>query len=545
MKRIVYVLVIGIILFECRLGLAIGTTTEGSNLEQQKVSIIGKDRSAMQEEEEEVIMTPLPPVEPPAYTMEKVEPPKVEPKPILPKMEVIKKPSAKEEKPSKPTLYSFGMAYGSYETLLYDFTHSNETKDVGYYFRIDRSRSAGFTYNNIQSFKKFSQDCISADTITNFEKWSLRTKVEYLNKDLTLPYQQNLVENKLNKALSLSYEVKVQPESKLSLGLDIGNTDISGSGTAKNNAIGVHLGYYTPFKKGSPPLSIGTKLYQEKLKSTAQDRKWKSYSLYMEGKRFKINPLFLLDVKMSLDEYKNSFSSSQLDFLLKLYYTKKENINISGSIERELSLPDFDALYINNDYSGIKANFLKPEKSWKYKVDGDYRVSDELFLEGTAFIQQTKDYIFWTGGSATTYIYTPDNISKASFSGLESGIRYYFNPKLSQNISYRYTNARNKSDGVIPYIPTSKLIMGLRYKDGDKLTFNLNTEYVGKRYAGTSTSVSELKSYFLVNITGEKRVNENLFYSFSLENLLGEEYEYLAGYPGQKRRFTVGVRLRF
>ncbi len=546
MKKSICILGIGlgVILLECGLVLAIeGTSTGESKIETQKVSIIGKDKSVLEEKEEEVIMKPLPNVEPPAYTMEKVEPPKIEPKPILPKVEEMKKTSPKKENLSKPTLYSFGMTYGSDEVLLYDFTHTNETKDVGYYFRIDRSRSDGFTYNNISSFQKFSQDVISGDTIYNFEKWALRTKVEYLNKDLTLPYQQ-FVENKLNKSLSLSYEVKVQPESKLSLGLDIGKGDIrNATWTANNNAIGVHLGFYTPFKKGNPPLSIGTKFYREKLKCVGENRTLKFYSLYIEGKRFKISPKLLFDAKVSLDEYKNGFSSSELDLLLNLHYPIKEDIIILGSIERSLSLPTFDEFYIKHDYSGINST-VAPEKGWRYKISSDYRISDELFMEGTAFIQRIEKYIIWEGGTPT-YVYEPTNIDKAVFSGLEVGLRYYFNPKLSQNINYSYTKAKNKSDGVIPNIPKSKLKIGLRYKDGENLIINLNTEYADSAYANQKTNANELKSYFLVNITGEKRINENLSYSLSCENLLNEKYAYFAGYPGQKFRFAAGVRLRF
>lgn len=552
MKKNIYRLVIGmgIIMFKCGLVLAIqGTPTDESKIDPQKVSIIGEDKSTIEDEEEEVIMRPLPKLEePPAYTIKKVKPPQIEPEPVLPKVEESKKPTPKIKKIPKPTLYSFGLAYGSDETLLYDFTHTNETKQAGYYFRIDRSRSDGFTFNNISPFKKFSQDYICADTITNFEKWSLRTEVGYLNKDLTLPYQNAFVENKLKKSLSLSYEVKVQPESKLSLGVDVVKGNIySNNWTSKNNAIGLHLGFYTPFKNDSPPLSIGTNVYQEKLESggtlSDEDRTLKFYSLYVEGKRFKVTPIILFDAKVSLDEYKNDFDASQVDFLLKLHHSMKEKLIISGSIERKLDFPTFDELYIKEDYILINSK-VEPEKSLRYKINGDYRVSDEIFLEGAIFNQRITKYIFWEGGSPT-YLYKPNNIGKASFSGLEFGLRYYFNPKLSQNITYSYTNAKNKSNGVIPYLPKNRLKMGLKYNDGERITINLNTEYVDSAYASAADKNLKLNSYFLVNITGEKRINESLFYSFSCENLLGEEYQYLLGYPGQKRRFAVGVRLRF
>ncbi|MEW6607856.1 MAG: TonB-dependent receptor [bacterium] len=536
---------IGVVLFKWGAVLAIeGTSSEESKIKPQEMSIIGKDRSAIEVEEEDIIMKPLPSIEPPAYTIEEVKPPKFEPEPVLPKKEEIKKPiSQLPQKMPKPTLYSFGLAYGNDETLLYDFTHSNETKEVGYYFHLDRGRADGFTYDNRPYFNRFSQDCLSGETIVNFPKYSWRTEIEYLNKDLTLPYQGGFVENKLRKSVSINYEVKVPPESKMLLGLDIGKGNISSNGwLVKNNAIGAHLGFLTPFKKGNPPLSIGTDIYHEKLKSIA-GRTLKFYSLYAEGKRFKMTPKMLLDAKVSLDKYENSFSSSQLDFLFNLHYTLKEKINMSGSIERKLSLPTFDELYVNRDYSGINSK-LEPEKSWKYKMDANYQFSDELFLEGAIWTQRVDKYIIWTGGSPT-YIYCPENIGKAKFSGLELGVRYYFSPKLSQNISYSCINAKNKSGGEIPNVPENRLKMGLRYKDGEKLTINLNTEYADSSFGTVTPNIPRLKSYFLVNITAEKKINDTLYYSFSCENLLGEDYEYLLGYPGQKRRFALGIRLRF
>lgn len=524
-------------------------TNDPPRIEPQKVEIKGTDRSQRNVSEENVVMKPLPRPEPPAYTMEKLIPPAIE-SVVAPLPQEEKKRDLSIPVPvRKPVLYSFGLSYGGQEALCYDFIHTNQTPQLSYSLSINRSRSNGFTVGSFSSFCRSSIDELSGETLYNFNNWFLRTRLGYLNKEVTLPYSSSTgtsVQNKGEKSISMNYEVKIPTDSKFSLGLDISRDAITGSvaspDSSKNSMVGATLQFITPFKPNNPPISFGTKIYQENI-TDLTDYEIKFNSLYFDASHFKVKEKLFAGLKLSYDTYKTGFNYSQVNGVFQIHYCHKNGLLLDAIFQRELNLPLFNELYIKNDYVVVNTG-LKPQQTVKYTLKGEYRLTNLLSIEGSVFNQSSKRLIYWEEQQSNDHLYQATNSTKASINGIAMSLKHYINPLLSQYISYSYNSVSNKGGKEIPYIPSNKIKLGLEYKNNN-LNGELSAEYIGERFTKANTSEERLKSYFLVNLTGEKRVTDTLFYSFSIENLLDEEYQIWKGYYGQNRRLALGVRLKF
>jgi outer membrane cobalamin receptor len=279
------------------------------------------------------------------------------------------------------------------------------------------------------------------------------------------------------------------------------------------------------------------------------------YSLYAESRHIKVMNNTTLDIKVALDGYKDGFTISQVDYMIIGAYSWKPDIVFHGSIERKLELPEFRQAYIIQDYMDINSECL-PQKIARSKLSCSWHLSEEVSLTGSIFAGQIKDYITWELATNTAtlstdtpagMLYEPVNIGDISIIGIELGLKHNLTEKLSQSINFIHSSYKNKTNGnnVVPYVPETTLSIGLKYVDDNHLMVSLEGEYVSKRYVTCEDKNKTLRSYFLVNLYGNKQVNDTLSIVFSWENILDETYEIRAGYPGMPCIATVGLHLKF
>ena len=170
-------------------------------------------------------------------------------------------------------------------------------------------------------------------------------------------------------------------------------------------------------------------------------------------------------------------------------------------------------------------------------------MSSGLSLNADIFMEDISDYISW---NKIDTLYQPVNIGDVKLSGIEIRLQHNLTKRLVQSISLINTIHKNQSDGkVVPYIPDARMIIGLEYADSKNLSASLNGEYIGKRYASPDDKDKKMHSYFLVDLTANKQVNDTLSYIFDWENLLNEEYEIRDGYYGNPTIVKAGLKLKF
>ena len=515
-------------------------------IEKQDILITGEDKSKMKHEEKRVVIEKQPAsVIVPTVGVLKTEVPEMLPVPRVIENQAIKPYRAAISIPQTP-LYSFSVSYGSKESLAYDFSHSREAQTqkaqkFSYNFGVQREKSDGFRFGTITSpFECFSTDGLNGEGVIYFKDYSVRTGISYFSHVVTLPYS-GAQTNKLEKGGFADYDIKIPGGSALELSINSNKCTMSDSAAA--NSVSGCLNFTTPFTANTPPIAIGGIISSEKVTregTSSYDNKY--YSLYAESKHIKISKVNL-DVRVAVDGYKNGDTTSdKVDYLVAVFYPWKPDTVFHGNIEQRLYLPGFSESYIHEDYMKVNAG-LKPQLSTKKRVGGDWHMSSGLSLNADIFMEDISDYISW---NKIDTLYQPVNIGDVKLSGIEIRLQHNLTKRLVQSISLINTIHKNQSDGkVVPYIPDARMIIGLEYADSKNLSASLNGEYIGKRYASPDDKDKKMHSYFLVDLTANKQVNDTLSYIFDWENLLNEEYEIRDGYYGNPTIVKAGLKLKF
>ncbi|MFH1860871.1 MAG: TonB-dependent receptor [bacterium] len=523
-------------------------------IEKQDIIITGEDRSKIKHEEQRLPIEKQPgSVNVPAVGVLKTETPEMLSVPNIMENQAIK-PSRSSIKASQTPLYSFSVLYGSKELLSYDFSHSREVQKgaqrFSYCFGVQREKSDGFHHGTVSSpplFGCFSTDGLNGEGVIYFKDYSVRTGMSYFSHLSTLPYGGTQTqENKLEKGGFADYDIKIPGGSALNLGINCNKCTLF---HADANSVSGYLKFTTPFTANTPPIAIGSIVSHEKVVNREGTSSYDSgyYSLYAESRHIRISKVNL-DVKVAVDGYiisKNRETPSQVDYLIAASYPWKPDVIFQMNVERRLSLPSASDSYVHEDYTSI--NFeLKPQSSTKIRVSGNWYISQNVSLSTSVFSENISKYISW--GTASDRLYQPANIGNVKLSGIELRLRHNLTKNLVQSISLINTNRKNQSDNnVVPYIPDARLMIGLEYADNKNLSVSLDGEYIGKRYAFIlpKDKNKELQSYFLVNLTANKQVNDTLSCTFDWENLLGEECEIRDEYYGNPTIVKAGLKLKF
>ncbi|MBI4777571.1 TonB-dependent receptor [Candidatus Desantisbacteria bacterium] len=515
-------------------------------IEKQDIVITGEDRSKIKHEEQRVSIEKQPgSVNVPAIGVLKTETPEMLPVPKIAENQAIR-PSRPSLSVSQTPIYSFSVNYGSKEFLSYDFSHSRQIKRVkdsqrfSYCFGVQRERSDGFHHGTVSSpFGCFSSDGLNGEGVVYFKDYSVRTGMSYFSHVVTLPYSGTQT-NKLEKSGFADYDIKIPGGAVLTLGIDCNKSTLF---KADADSASGYLKFTTPFTANTPPIALGSIISHEKVTrvgTSSYDNSY--YSLYAESRYIKLSKVNL-DVKVAVDGYKTMETTSQVDYLIAASYPWKPDTIFQMNLERKLFLPNAGESYVHEDYTGINS-MLKPQSGTKIRLGGNWCMSQDVSLGATIFSENISDYISW--GTATDMLYQPTNIGDVKLSGIELRLQHNLTKKLVQSISFISTNQKNKSDSnkVVPYIPNARLIIGLKYADSKNLSVSLDGEYIGERYALPDNKDKKLDSYFLVNLTANKQVNDTLSCTFDWENLLDEDYEIRDGYYGNPTIIKVGLELK-
>lgn len=128
------------------------------------------------------------------------------------------------------------------------------------------------------------------------------------------------------------------------------------------------------------------------------------------------------------------------------------------------------------------------------------------------------------------------NVDKAETRGIEATTRFDFNPRLSLNANYTYTESEQKSgeNAGQPLYATPKHMLNSRLKwlAGENYSFWISGEYRSERYRSpdrraTSTAKAtwgDYSAYGLFHLGGNWEINESLTLNASIYNLLNKDF---------------------
>jgi iron complex outermembrane receptor protein len=179
---------------------------------------------------------------------------------------------------------------------------------------------------------------------------------------------------------------------------------------------------------------------------------------------------------------------------------------------------------------------LLPERSFSY----DFTVSQGL-LDNRLSMELTLFSIKGDNMIETVQIgegrVQNRNVGEFSNKGVEFGLNYRILDNLSLNANYSYLDMEKAVTGA----PKNKFYAGVTYKPG-KFTLNVGAQVIDKLYLVTGDTPRTM-DYTLVEAQIAYRPLKLMEVFVKGNNLLGEKYETMAGYPMPKVTFMGGVAI--
>jgi vitamin B12 transporter len=193
---------------------------------------------------------------------------------------------------------------------------------------------------------------------------------------------------------------------------------------------------------------------------------------------------------------------------------------------------------------GGNPNLITPERSRGYEVGITQPLAhNKLQLRATYFhndLRNTYQYL--------PPFFIPVAVGSASTQGLESGLDWNPCTMFGANLSYTYLDAYDNTNAArLVRRPRHSISGGIRFQPVKDVTLNLSALYVIDRqdYDAITFVQGNLGDYLNVRLSANWRINEHLDLFARVENLLGQKYQEIPGFPVMSTGAYGGLRLRF
>lgn len=195
--------------------------------------------------------------------------------------------------------------------------------------------------------------------------------------------------------------------------------------------------------------------------------------------------------------------------------------------------------------TGMLQQKLEYESSWHYDTGIYHRIGENIDTRFVVYYSDVSDYIALDRSSAYnsgSYAYNIDNVS---FYGVECE----FDARLDKlNIFGNYTFIDNHVEETgLPIVfwvdvpPKHKVNLGVRYQFRPDLMLTGDTRYVGKR---KSEGGFDMESYIVTDVGLQYTfLSDKAKFLMYINNLFGEDYQEVYGYPMPKQ--TVGAQIKY
>ncbi|MBK8964640.1 MAG: TonB-dependent receptor [Candidatus Competibacteraceae bacterium] len=189
---------------------------------------------------------------------------------------------------------------------------------------------------------------------------------------------------------------------------------------------------------------------------------------------------------------------------------------------------------------------LQPEESQGFDIGWEQSVLDQrLKFDVTAFDNRIDNIIV---GAGRTVINLPGE-SRAR--GVEISASARLTPDLSSTLAYTFTDTEDTKGDELRRRPRHVASLGLNYRFIDRGNLNLTVRHNGS-FVDTAfdaqtfeTHLAPMKSYTVVNLAADYRLDEQWQFFGRIDNVFDEKYEDVLGYSGTERGVYVGARYRF
>ncbi|MBA7467465.1 Vitamin B12 transporter BtuB [subsurface metagenome] len=451
----------------------------------------------------------------------------------------------------RENITEFSFAYGSFNTLKSRLSHGRQIRDKGYYlFGIGKYKTDGEFLG-----RRYNQD--NAFLELGFkprEKLDLKIATSGLLKDYRL---SNSTTTQRVDLLNVELGVEGRIGEGSSLGCQFFGqiANLKNNDKAKSEIGGARLQARIGLTERNL-LNLEAQLYQESLKLGSNRRRYLISSVSVGDEFLLFDRLW---VNLGL-EYKEK-SKPHTSFLYptaRLSYELIPNFNLWVKYKPGMTVPLFDELYIDNDYTGVNLDLLPQKRKFSLEEGMEYKFSQNLSGNISFFQRKFRNFIalfdyndtigswqnisnVFSEGVEASFVYNLADFSLregvADF-GLRKGVADF---SLRLRYVYERTEDEDQPDKKVPYRPIHSLKISSRYSYRP-LSIVLSVLMQSERYYNRSQS---LPFYWTLETEISCRITEQLLIFVQGENLLQEKYAERFGYPLDHSKFFGGLKLKF
>jgi len=229
-------------------------------------------------------------------------------------------------------------------------------------------------------------------------------------------------------------------------------------------------------------------------------------------------------------------------------------LTVSGNWARSVRYPDFNSLFWKGGVQSQGNPDLLPERKtgWNAGLTLDLKKEYTPNIYVFYFSEKLTDLIYWE--QIRNNHWQPRNLNDAEKEGLDIQIdQKVYAENISVHIAYSRVDSKNKTEEptiynkVLVFIPrhTVTSSMLLNY---NKFNFTVSFRYVTERQTVKANTADPLDIYRIwdasFNYT-EQIENVSLYLSLSGENLLGQQYQLLRGYPMPSEIIKAALKVEY
>ena len=195
---------------------------------------------------------------------------------------------------------------------------------------------------------------------------------------------------------------------------------------------------------------------------------------------------------------------------------------------------------------------LKTERSRSINIGGTWQPTDQLVLESSLFLIDTRDRILAIPRSPISW--SAQNVGRVVSRGLELGlVGSLFNNLLSGSLSWTLMEAKDRSGGIteghlLPYSP-QEIFNGMITLHRWETALTGTWEYASHRHTlSFNTPQSALPHYLVVNLGVARSFrfdNFQLTGRIDLSNIFNESYQVIRNYPMPGRSLRVETSINW
>src|SRR5713101_4751411 len=225
------------------------------------------------------------------------------------------------------------------------------------------------------------------------------------------------------------------------------------------------------------------------------------------------------------------------------YKIDKTNTTLHSSVATGFSPPSSQDKIFGNNFA------LQPEKDFGWDIGFEQRLWENRVTVGATYFHNDLSNVIWFNGQFQTL-----NLGAAETQGLETEWRVQPSADLIFTASYTYLDAEKTSSADIsqpqgarlPRRPRNEVYVSGSYLWWKKLRTSVEAKFVNAReelnFGGPNFDIED---YSFLNVAAEYEINSHMSIFGRIDNLTGEHYSEVFGFPALGTAAYVGMKLRF